>query len=328
MTQQAATDINAVVPPTLNHMIGMGSAVERIQVAVDAMFNQGGDAAFPSTLLLGPKGTGKTLLAQTVAKETGLADKFCEVLGQAINSPSTLNRMLMDAEGGILFIDEMHSLPPAAQIDLLKAVEQKRIYINRSEGAPTEMTLGNFTVIGATTEEYGILSPLLDRFRLIIRMDFYSEADLARILEQRARALGWHVEDGLFAEIAKRGKQTPRVALRLLDSCWRTAKASNAAKVTAEHFRQATRLEEIDAIGCDKAEQAYLRFLAEAEGKARLNVLATRLGLPTRTVEGLEQFLIRNGLVDKNDYGVRVLTPKGMLHLRGETKASAESKGA
>jgi Holliday junction DNA helicase RuvB len=226
--------------------------------------------------------------------------------------------MLLESEGGILFIDEIHSLSFAAQLDLLKAIEQKKIYLGagaNGEGRPNEITLGNFTLLAATTEEYGILPPLMDRFKLILRFDFYSDDDLAHIVSQRVKALGWKVQEGLIEEIARRAKQTPRIALRLLESCWRTARAMNSDIITAEHFQRTVRLEQLDSLGCDSAEQSYLRFLKDSDGKARLNVLASRLGLPTRTVEGLEQFLIRQNLIDKDENGQRVLTPKGRQHL-------------
>jgi Holliday junction DNA helicase RuvB len=317
--QKTGSGVGDATPQTLNHFIGNKNAVERVRIALDAMFNGGDGAVFPHCLMLGARGTGKTLLAAIVAAEVGLPDRFTQMLGQAVDSHAMLNGMLLEADGGgILFIDEIHSLCSSAQLSLLKALDERKIYLTNgtdSNSPPHEITLGKFTLLAATTEEYGLLPPLLDRFKLILRFDFYSTDDLAQIVGQRARALGWLVDDGVVAQIAKRGKNIPRLGLRLLESCWRTARAENSDRITAAHLHRTVELEQLDSLGLDSAEQAYLKLLKQNDGTARLNVIASRLGLPTRTVEGLEQFLLRANLIDKSDMGMRVLTPNGRLHL-------------
>jgi len=149
--------------------------------------------------------------------------------------------------------------------------------------------------------------------RLVLRFSFYDPADLAQIVRQRAAALGWQVEEEVIPLIATRSRGTPRLALRLAQAAHRVARAGGEWAVTSDHLRRACRLEQIDDLGLGPTERGYLRILLE--GPTRLNMLASRLGLPTRTVaEVTEPFLIRAGLVEKDDLSRRQLTALGRGH--------------
>src|SRR5439155_16575062 len=131
----------------------------------------------------------------------------------------------------------------------------------------------------ATNHPSGILAPLRDRMTHILHFEYYSIEELAALSEQRANAMRWTVDPAVFPMIAATSKQTPRLALRLLQSCWRTARAEGAETITVDHFRRTVELEGLDGeLGLDKSEATYLRALAEADGTARLHLLATRLG--------------------------------------------------
>ncbi len=174
--------------------------------------------------------------------------------------------------------------------------------------------LGDFSLLLATTDEYGILAPLVQRMRLVLRFQFYSVKELTTVLLQRSRALGWSVHEELLPLMAQRARGTPRLALRLLASCRRVCRAEGETMITAEHLHRACELEQIDEIGLGPTEQQYLGLLAE--GASRLNVIASVLGLPARTVSQVtESFLLRAGLMVKDDQGRRELTAKGRAHL-------------
>jgi len=150
--------------------------------------------------------------------------------------------------------------------------------------------------------------------RLILRFEFYSADELVELLNQRSRALRWGVDGDVFQPIANRSRGTPRLALRLLQACHRVCRAEGEEAITLRQLDRACRLEQIDALGLGPTEQAYLQVVAE--GASRLNVIASRLGLPSRTVaEVCEPFLIRVGLLVKDDQGRRQLTAEGRKHL-------------
>jgi Holliday junction DNA helicase RuvB len=151
--------------------------------------------------------------------------------------------------------------------------------------------------------------------KLTLRFQFYNDEELSTLTRHRAKALGWDIDDGLFPLIAQRSRGTPRIALRLLQSCRRVCRSEGEHAITARHFERACDLEQIDDLGLGPLERQYLSILSE--GPTRLNVIASVLGLPTRSVsQVVEQFLVRSGLIDKDKSGLRQLTFKGLEHVR------------
>jgi Holliday junction DNA helicase RuvB len=150
--------------------------------------------------------------------------------------------------------------------------------------------------------------------KLVLRFQFYTNDELTVLLRLRSRALNWSVDEAVFVGVAQRSRGTPRLALRLLQSARRVCRAEGERAITLAHLERACGLEGIDALGLGPEEQEYLRILAE--GDSRLNVIASRLGLPPRTVSQVtEPFLIRAGLVVKDDSARRQLTVLGRTHL-------------
>lgn len=312
MNEDRQTDINQARPTSIRHIIGQQAVVEQVTVALDAAQQDG--RKFDHSLLVGPPGAGKTALAQIIAQE--MATDFIEVLGQSITSTADLNALLLQAtDKAVVFVDEAHELPKSIQTALYLALDQRRVLLqgSRKGSTPVAIPLQDFTLLLASTDEYQLLQPLRDRMRLVLRFQFYEPDDLDRIARMRAAALGWEIEPEAFPQIAQRSRGTPRLALRLLQAAHRVARAEAAEVVTVLHLERACSLEQIDALGLGPTEQQYLRILLE--GPTRLNVLASRLGLPSRTVaEVTEPFLIRAGLVVKDDQGRRQLTAQGREH--------------
>ncbi len=306
-------DINDATPTTLESLIGQRSVVEQVRVAVSAACQD--ELPFPSSLCVGPPGTGKTQTAKVIAAE--MRSAFQEVLGQSVSSPADFNALLLAArDRDVVLIDEAHELDREYQTALYLALDQRRIVLGggRSARTPQSIPLADFTLLLATTDEYRLLQPLRDRMRLTLRFEFYTTDDLVALLRQRTLSLHWEVEYKVFTDIAERSRGTPRLALRLLQSCRRVCRSEAAETITAAHFERACLLEQIDGLGLGPVEQEYLRILAE--GDSRLNVVASRLGLPTRTVaEVTEPFLLRVGLIVKDDQGRRQLTAEGRQHL-------------
>jgi Holliday junction DNA helicase RuvB len=244
-----------------------------------------------------------------------MAAEFHEILGQSIKNAADLNAVLLAAKDrDLIHIDEAHELKKEFQTSLYRAIEGRKLFIQGKSSKVQNIPLADFTLLLSTTDEYCLLQPLRDRCRLILRFQFYAEDEVATILQQRSRALAWSVDERVFAPIAQRSRGTPRLALRLLQSARRVCRAEGGKTISVGHLDRACNLEGIDSLGLGPAEQQYLRILAE--GDSRLNVIASRIGLPARTVSQVtEPFLIRVGLVVKDDLGRRQLTATGREHL-------------
>ena len=304
-------DVNDAAPSSLAHLVGNENVKRSIQVALD--FAQTEGTAFPSTMLLGGPGLGKSSIASVIASE--MAADFKEVIGQSLMSVADLNHLLLSAtEKSVVHIDEAHTLTVPLQTSLLLAMEKRTVFVNVGGQSPQAIKLATFSLLLSTTEEYCLLPPLRDRLRLVLRLNYLSVPELAKVVLHRSRALGWDVHEAALPLIAQRAKGTPRLALRLLQSCRRVCRAGGEATITPKHVETACELDQLDGLGLDATEQAYLRILAD--GPARLNVIATRIGLPVLTVQRVtEATLVRLGLVGKDKTGVRELTAKGRAHL-------------
>jgi len=312
MNEERPTDINEARPSSVNHLIGQPGVREQMLVALDSA--QQDNRKFDHALLVGFPGGGKTTSAQIIAAEMGT--DFIEVLGQSLKGVADLNALLLQAtERSVVFVDEAHELDKSLQTALYLALDQRRVLLqgSRKGSTPVAIPLKDFTLLLATTDEYQLLQPLRDRMRLTLRFQFYQTEDLEKIVRMRAAALGWEVEPNIFPQIAQRSRGTPRLALRLLQAAHRVARADAGEVVTVANLERACTLEGIDHLGLGPIEQDYLKVLLE--GPTRLNVLASRLGLPSKTVaEVTEPFLIRAGLVVKDDQGRRLLTATGREH--------------
>jgi Holliday junction DNA helicase RuvB len=312
MRNEQANDIADAAPSSLAGLIGQRSVIDQVRVALDAAHQDGKKC--DSALLVGSAGCGKTQTAKVIAAE--MNSVFHEVLGQAVTSPADFNALLLGAKDrDVILIDEAHELEKEYQTALYLACDQRRVFLqSRAKGAPQSIPLADFTLLLATTDEFKLLQPLRDRMKLTLRFGFYTTEDLVELLRQRSRALRWPLDERVLTPIASRSRGTPRLALRLLQSCRRVARSEGGNTITLDHLERACLLEQIDGLGLGPTEQEYLAILAE--GACRLGMVASRLGLPARTVaEVTEPFLIRAGLVTKDDQCRRELTAEGRKHL-------------
>jgi len=310
---ESCREINDVRPSSIRHIVGQSGVVKQVSVALDAAF---ADARrFDSALLVGPPGVGKSALAAVIAQE--MASDFHEVLGQSIRTPADLNALLLAAKDkSVIHIDEAHELKREYQTALYLATDKQTLVVPSAAGAPPiSLPLADFTLLLSSTDEFCLLQPLRDRMKLLLRFDFYTPDELAMVVVQRAKGLGWDVEETAFPMIAARARGTPRLALRLLQAARRVCRSKGEQTITLAHLTTACELEGIDALGLGPTEQKYLAIVAH--GPTRLNVIASTLGLPTRTVSQVtEQFLVRAGLVMKDDQGRRQLTQQGREHVQ------------
>lgn len=314
-------DINDARPTSLSHIVGQQSVTAQLRVALDAAFEDG--KKLDDCLLVGPPGTGKSQIASVLAME--LAVKCHEALGQSITCAGDLNALLLSArDKEIVFIDEAHELQKVHQTALYLALDKRQVIVCGTK-AVQSIPLAGFSLLLGTTDEFCLLQPLRDRMKLVLRFQFYAVEELTQIVKHRAKALGWGINDAVPPMIGQRARGTPRLALRLLQACRRVCRANGEQVITLHHLMKACLLEELDDKGLGPTEQQYLRVLAD--GTSRLNVLASVLGVPARTVsEVVEPFLIRAGLVTKDDQGKRMLTALGREHLLGSRGNSVQIK--
>jgi Holliday junction DNA helicase RuvB len=316
----ARYDVNGHAPTSLENFVGQQQVVAAVKVALDACRND--NASFPHALFVGPPGLGKSNLVQIIANE--LAVDLTETLAQTLTGTSHLAALLIEVEARqILFIDEADELAPEQQTLAYRALAEGKLFLPRSSStAARHLDLEDFTLILASNHESKLARPLVERFKLLCRFEFYTAQQIVQLLAGRAAALAWACEGQVLPLIAARSRGIPRTALRLLESTRRIARSRGTHTVTDDHFNQMCAVEGIDHRGLDRTERSYLSILASADSPVRLGVLADRLGLPTRTVSGvIEPFLVRQNLINRSDEG-RSLTAGGIEHLK-ESLASS-----
>lgn len=303
-------NVNDIKPTSLSKMVGQKSVIEQVRVALDSAQMDG--QKFPNALMVGPPGVGKTQICHTIAAE--MASEVHEVIGSTLSNQNALFALMLGAkEKDIVYVDECHAAPKDVFTSLLLALDQQKIVLSGKNRKPQSLPLADFTLLMSTTEEYSVPRPLSDRL-ICLRFSYYSPEDLTLLLLNRVRSLGWDVHEEILPQIAQRSRGTPRLGLRLLQSCFRCCRSEGETTMTQRHLLRACELEQLDELGLGPTETQYLGIVAE--GATRLNVIASRIGLPSRTVsEVTESFLIRASLICKDEQGRRCLTEAGHRHL-------------
>ena len=307
----------ALRPKRLDDFVGQPQAKDNLRVFVQAA--RARSEALDHVLFHGPPGLGKTTLAQIVANE--LEVNFRSTSGPVITKPGDLAALLTNLEAGdVLFIDEIHRLTPAVEEVLYPAMEDYALDLMIGEGPSArsvKIDLPRFTLIGATTRSGLLAKPLLDRFGIPVRLDFYSHADLRSIVSRGADKLGAAMAEDGAMEIARRARGTPRVAGRLLRRVRDVATVEGAGVIDAGVADRALKRLEIDALGLDPLDRRYLRLIAEHFGGGPVGVetIAASLAEARDAVEDVvEPFLLQCGLIQRTPRG-RVLSASAWKHL-------------
>jgi Holliday junction DNA helicase RuvB len=311
-------DVDAALrPKTLDDFIGQQAARENLRVFIAAAKARGD--ALDHVLFFGPPGLGKTTLAQIVARELGVG--FRATSGPVIAKAGDLAALLTNLEeGDVLFIDEIHRLNPAVEEILYPAMEDRALDIMIGEGPSARsvrIDLPKFTLVGATTRQGLITTPLRDRFGIPVRLNFYSVEELEEVVRRAARLLGFSLTDAGAREIARRSRGTPRIAGRLLRRVRDFAHAAGHETVDATDADAALNRLEVDQLGLDAMDRRYLNMIADIYkgGPVGVETLAAGLSEPRDTIEEvIEPFLIQLGLVARTARG-RCLNGRGWTHL-------------
>jgi len=300
----------ALRPQSFDDYVGQDELKANLRIYVEAARRRG--EALDHTLLFGPPGLGKTTLAQILSKELGVG--FRATSGPVIAKAGDLVAILTNLEpNDVLFIDEIHRLPPAVEEVLYPAMEDYAVDIVIGEGPAARsvrLDLSPFTLVGATTRAGLLATPLRDRFGIPLRLDFYTPETLSTIVMAAARKLAAPITEDGAVEIAKRARGTPRIALRLLRRVRDFAEADGTNIDLAAAASALARLQ-IDDDGLDALDRRYLDALVKtyAGGPVGADTLAAALSEARDAVEDvIEPYLMQKGYVARTPRG-RVAAP-------------------
>jgi len=311
-------DVDAALrPKSLDEFVGQRAARENLRVFIEAARQRG--EPLDHVLFFGPPGLGKTTLAQIIAKEMGAG--FRATSGPVIAKSGDLAALLTNLEDGdVLFIDEIHRLQPAVEEVLYPAMEDRALDLMIGEGPSARsvrIDLPRFTLVGATTRQGLITTPLRDRFGIPIRLQFYTVEELEKVVSRAARLLDLAIAPDGAVEIARRARGTPRIAGRLLRRVRDFANVLGAGIVDAKVADQALNRLEVDALGLDAMDRRYLHMIADIYrgGPVGVETLAAGLSEPRDTIEDvIEPYMIQLGLIARTARG-RCLNSRGWKHL-------------
>ncbi len=304
-------------PKSLNEFIGQQEVKAGLDVFITAARRR--NEALDHVLLHGQPGLGKTTLGHIIAAELGVS--FRSTSGPVIERPGDLAAILTNLQqGDVLFIDEIHRLSPVVEEILYPAMEdfQLDLIIGQGPSARTiKIEMPRFTLVGATTRA-GLLSPAFrDRFGIVLRMDFYRDQDLCKVVHRSSNIMDIKVDQQGTFEIARRSRGTPRIANRLLRRVRDYAEVRAEGRISRQVADDALNLLEVDHQGLDRMDRQILGAIIDKfkGGPVGLETLATSVGEEKGTLEDVyEPFLIQRGYIHRTPRG-RVATDFAYEHL-------------
>jgi len=304
-------------PSLFADFTGQAKVKERLEITVAAAKQRG--EAIDHVLLSGPPGLGKTTIANILAKAMGASLKSTS--GPTIEKAGDLAGLLTNLEeGDVLFIDEIHRLQKTIEEYLYPAMEDFKLDIIIDQGPnarSVRLNLPRFTLIGATTRSGLLTAPLLTRFAIRERLDYYEAEELHRIVLRSARLLEVEIEDLGGLEIARRSRGTPRIANNLLRRVRDYAQVKHQGRITLEVADKALAMLEIDENGLDEMDKRILEAIITKFGGGPVGIssLAVAVGEEPDTIEEVyEPYLIMEGYLKRTPQG-RVATEKSFAKL-------------
>ena len=308
---------NALRPLQFDDFSGQRKVVDNLRIFVEAAKYRG--EPLDHTLLHGPPGLGKTTLSNIIANELGVGFKLTS--GPVLDKPGDLAGLLTSLEpNDVLFIDEIHRLPPVVEEYLYSAMEDYRIDIMIDKGPAArsiQIDLSPFTLVGATTRSGLLTAPLRARFGINLHLEYYDADTLQRIIERSASILKVPIDAEAAAEIASRSRGTPRIANALLRRVRDFAQVKGTGRIDMRIASFALEALNIDKYGLDEIDNKILLTIIDKfkGGPVGITTIATAVGEDAGTVEEVyEPFLIKEGFIRRTPRG-REVTELAYKHL-------------
>jgi holliday junction DNA helicase RuvB len=316
-------------PSMLSEYVGQDNVVETLKIAIEAALKR--REPLEHILFNGPPGLGKTTLAHIIANEMGT--RIITTSGPALEKGGDLMGLLTHMEkGDVFFIDEIHRIPKVVEEFLYPAMEDFAVDFIFDKGVHARThryRLEHFTLIGATTRSGLLSSPLRERFGITRDLDFYTEADLVRIIKRSAVILDVPIDDEGAYETARRARGTPRVANRLLKRVRDFAQVRADGNITGRIAVDALSLEGIDECGLGGIDRKLLKtiIINYKGGPVGIEALAATLQLESDVLlEVVEPYLLKTGFIIRTSQGRRV-SERAYTHLKMPFKGAAEGSG-
>jgi holliday junction DNA helicase RuvB len=308
---------NSLRPSKLEDFVGQDELKANLDIFIGAAKGRG--EPLEHILLYGNPGLGKTTLAHIIGAEMGATVKVTS--GPALERVGDLAAVLSNLQrGDILFIDEIHRMNHTIEEVLYPAMEDFALDLMVGKGPSARtlrLSLEPFTIIGATTRLSLLSAPLRDRFGSTLHLNFYNEADMAKIVARSASILAMDIADAATTTIANRSRRTPRIANRLLKRVRDYAQIKHHGQVHQEAAEAALTLLAIDHLGLDSVDRHLLATIIDKfqGGPVGLGTLAAATQEETETIEEIyEPFLLQLGFLERTPRG-RVATPRAYEHL-------------
>jgi len=303
-------------PQELSDFTGQKKLTTNLKIFIEAAKRR--SEPLDHVLLHGPPGLGKTTLSYIIAQE--MQAQITTTSGPVLEKPGDLAGLLTNLEAGdVLFIDEIHRLSPVIEEYLYSAMEDFKIDIMVETGPNArsiEIALHPFTLVGATTRAGLLTSPMLARFGINARLEYYDAETLASIIRRSAGVLGVPVDHDASLEIARRSRGTPRIANRLLRRTRDFAQVKGDGRITLDIAKMTLEALEVDEAGLDEMDNKILLTIIDKfkGGPVGLNSIAASAGEEAETIEEVyEPYLVMEGFIKRTARG-RVATERAFQH--------------